>query len=321
VHRDGPFALDLIGSVLAETDGCPVPGAGVLDLADGAVRRFDRTVVAAAGPYALLAAGEGDFDLVEWRSGARVRTVETGLGDPDSHPAGGADHRIAVAADGTVAWEDSRLAVLAPGASEPRRIHVKGIVDPLVEQVRLGGGLVAAREVAFAEGLTQVFQVSRPDGTGVRRVDGQPSAGGWAFDGARLAWATRPCAQTLIQVWDLAGAPPPPEHCVTARPARRAVRIPDTHALPVTLACPPVPAQGCHGYLEAALYKPHGRRLLTDTALQAYTLPAGTTRTVHLRILGRRRLRGLHRLVARAEFINASDLEQSAAARFAVRVG
>jgi hypothetical protein len=325
--RSDPLAIEITGSVLAETGAC-LPGGAVIDLADGSSRRFDKPVLTAAGPYALVDAGPfrfAELRLVDWRTGAPVRSVEENLNDEETGSAPRAERQVAVGPDGTIAWVRSNLFVLPPGAREPREIslYVKGLENELVEQVRLAGGLVATRKVAFPTAAAQAFQVSAPDGSGVRRVDGQYSHGGWAFDGRRLAWATRPCAQTVIQVWDLSGAPPAkaPERCVTASVVRRAVRIRDTHALPVTLRCPATQPQGCDGVADAGLYTPDGRRELTYTAVFPYTLPAGTTRTVHLRILHRARRRGRRRLVADAEFVNPHRGMETKHARFAVRVG
>ncbi len=309
--RDGLADYDLVGSVFSATDGCR-NGGGMLDLADGATGRFDGPVIAAAGRYAVIGMGPVDdlrFEEVDWRSGARVRRL-TDVLDVDR------DRQVSVAEDGTVAWRSLDAEVFAPGAGNPVGVPFPPVPGGSIDdQVRLGGGLLAVRRVTrrdFDDSST--FQVSRPDteptssaGTGGserRGVDGQPVGGGWAFDGRRLAWATRPCGQFVIQVWDLAGAPPPaaPDRCAAPSIDRRPIRMPDRRHLPVTLTCPASPAQGCAGLLFADLQRPGSHRRVASTFLQIYRMPAGATRAVRLAVTAPRRLRRLHRLRAEIEF-------------------
>ena len=240
----------------------------VQDAADGALRRFKGRVLAAAGGYAVVARHLDDVDpvvrLVNWRTGRRVRTLpERAFRFED-------DRQVSVGADGAVA--------LATEQHRPTRDETIG------DQVRLAGGLLAHRRVLRDNSLedNDVFWVSRPDGSQARRVGGQRHGGGWDFDGTRLAWATQPCAQILVQVWDLATAPPPPaaDHCATPRLPRGTVEL-RGRSLRIKLVCPAVPAQGCAGDIVASLYRRHQ---IGQTYAQHVRLPAGAMRTVRLRI-------------------------------------
>jgi hypothetical protein len=277
------------------------------------VGRLGGRVVAAAGRYAVVATGDvGDerFDLVDWRTGARLRRLTDLLSL-------GGDRQVSVSADGTVAWVSLGASVLTPGAREPIRVPFPPVPgEEPGDQLRLGDGLMALRRLTRDDvgDYASTFQVTRPDtqptssaGTGGserRIVDGQRVGGGWAFDGRRLAWATQPCGQFVIQVFDLAGAPPAdaPQRCAVPAIESAPIRMRDTRHLPVTLTCPPTPARGCAGFLGADLRRPGSRRRVASTFLQIVRMPAATTRSVRLAIIKPRRLRDVHRLRAEISF-------------------
>ncbi len=137
------------------------------------------------------------------------------------------------------------LHVVAPGGRTTTR-------PSDAQEVALAGGVLATREHSL--GAFNRFHV------GDRTVDGQDGGFGWAFDGARLAWVAQPCAQTVVQVWDLAGEPPAPAEprCATAAVGR--VRLLGRR-LRVSLSCPAsAPAQGCAGFVRADLLSQRPQR-------------------------------------------------------------
>jgi hypothetical protein len=299
--RDGLVFFDLVGGVFSEGDGC-LTGGGVLDFADGATRRLAGPVVAAAGRYAIVDTGgphDEQLELVDWRSGAPLRRLADLAGIER-------DRQVSVAGDGTVAWASRDAEVLPLGAKDPVAVPFPPVPGgSIADQLRLGGGLLAVRRVT-RRSLEDVhtFQLTGLDGSDRREVDGQRVGGGWAFDGRRLAWATQPCAQFVIEVWDVAGAPPPdaPDRCAAPAIGSEPIRMRDRRLLPVTLTCPASPAQGCAGILGADLQRPGSHRRVASTFLQITRLPAGATRTVRLAVTTPRRLRGLHRLRASIGF-------------------
>ena len=108
---------------------------------------------------------------------------------------------------------DAVINVLAPGADQPRTVPRE---PERTYEVALAAGRLATRTGGGLEDPT-TFQVDD------RKVDGQRTPYGWAFDGTRLAWAAEPCGNPVIQVWDLATDPPPPanDRCIRARLVRR----------------------------------------------------------------------------------------------------
>jgi hypothetical protein len=299
--RDGLVFFDLVGGVFSEGDGC-LTGGGVLDFADGATRRLAGPVVAAAGRYAIVGTGgprDEQLELVDWRSGARLRRLADLVGIER-------DRQVSVAGDGTVAWAGRNAEVVPLGAKDPVAVpfpHVPG--GSIADQVRLGGGLLAVRSVT-RRSLEDVhtFQLTGLDGSDRREVDGQRVGGGWAFDGRRLAWATQPCAQFVIQVWDVAGAPPPdaPDRCAVPAIGSEPIRMRDRRLLPVRLACPASPAQGARAFWARICSGPGAiggspRRSSRSPACRpAPRAPSGSRSP---RLGG---LRGLHRLRASIGF-------------------
>ena len=295
------FRFDLVASVFSTDDDC---GQGsVHDFADQATGLVDGVILAAAGSYAVVAARtdfERNIRLVDWRTGRQIRRL------PDLVLLGDEARQVTVGPDGTVAFvSGDRIRVIAPGGKattlrRPARDEV------IIDQVRIAGGLLAHRRV-FRDDQAEdrdVFWISRFDGSSARRVGGQRNGGGWDFDGAHLTWATQPCAQIVVQHWDLAAAPPPAAaaDCSTPTVDRRPVKMRRARTLPVTLTCPRMPAQGCAGQLHATLRLPRSHTELTETYLTPVRLPAGAQRTVRLKILRSHRLRALRRLQARVEF-------------------
>ena len=134
------------------------------------------------------------------------------------------------------------------------------------------------------------LQVSARDGSGLRTVDAQRGNFGWAFDGTRLAWIAQPCAQTVIQVWDLS-TNPPPARALRPRPAGASLALSRNHRwLNVVLRCPQVPAAGCAGVAQAVLYR--GIRRLASTLSGSYRIEAGKLATVRLDVRGRPHITG-----------------------------
>jgi hypothetical protein len=321
--REGlaPYTLDLIGSVLAEADQCAKAAGGVVDLADGAARRFPGPVLSAAGRFAVVDFGTETVPrlvLVDWRSGARVRSLRDVFANAVSR-------FVAVGDDGTVAWSSGGVSVLAPGASRPRELLGSDLdVGQREDQVRIAGGLVAIRHFDDFDADVDTFHISRPDGSEGRRLDGRRLAGGWAFDGRRLAWATQPCQRVVVQVWDLAAAPPlrASETCGKPSFVHETLHMRDRRTLPLTLTCAPAPAEGCVADVEADLFgsrRSHTRIAYTEPAL--FRLAAGTTRAVHLRVLNRARLRARHRLSADVVLEPPETGNPLESARLDVRVG
>ena len=192
--------------------------------------------------------------------------------------------------------------MLRPGDRRPR---VVGPANDFITQPRIAGGRLAVRRIEST--ARPGFRVSALDGTGPRTVDSQSGRFvdprhvefGWAFDGARVAWIARPCALPTIQVWELAGSPPPPvsETCGrTALPTGRLEFGAGRRTLRVRLSCPAAPVDGCAGDVSAH-FSVRGRAA-GDAYVQAFTLPAGTARTVSLKVVKGSGLRGRTGLTA-----------------------
>lgn len=202
-----------------------------------------------------------------------------------------------IAADGTIAWvEADGVKVLRLGAATPRSVRLPAADG--ITQVRLAGGRLAVHRNDIAG--DNRLRVSAPDGSGARRLAGQRGPLWWDFDGGRLAWVAQPCAQSVIQVWDLEGEPPPAveNHCARPRLVASSLRL--TRAgtrIPIRLSCPPSPERGCAGDVFGEVRS--GARKLAETYWHPYRIAAGETATTEVRIVRHKRLRGARRLVAR----------------------
>jgi len=302
---DDSVRVDLTTGAATPFDPCPSPqgtsgyalraglltcrAGTVIDLGDGSSHRVDERLVAAAGRYAVIA-GTDHLRVVDWRTGAQIRRVR----DVHLSPLA-AD--VGLGEDGTLAWAgDGRIQVLRPGARRPRPV---GNVDEFLNRVQIAGSRLAVRGISD-DGTSRVT-VSGLDRRGSRSVDGQAQRShdpgrtefGWAFDGARVAWVAQPCALPTIQVWDLAEDPPArvSEKCgATQLPAGPLKLSTSRRALGVAATCPAVPADGCAGELSAEFFA--GGRQVGDGYLTAFTVPAGTTKTVRVKVVSPRKLRG-----------------------------
>ena len=195
------FSFTLRGTVLGISGRC-TRKAGVIDLATGETQQMPETIIAAAGPYAAHSPDQDSVIVSDWRTGATITHVR------DISLTVGA-RQVALDADGTVAVaQDEQIRIVAPGAQQPRTIARE---PGRGYDIALAGGRLATLTDAAVGDPT--FQVDD------RTAAGQRSPHGWAFDGTRLAWAAEPCAQPVIQVWDLATDPPPPagDRCNRAR--------------------------------------------------------------------------------------------------------
>jgi hypothetical protein len=276
--------FSLRASVLAMYD-CYGPGI-VIDLADGTRRTLDGHVLDAAGSYAAVIDDNDVLSVVNWRTGAV-------LGTPQKVFLVTGATNVSIDTDGTLVWVEEgqdAMKVLAPGAAAPVVVNVERDGEL---SVRAAGGLIAVRDWTDSRAA---LRVSARDGSGLRTVDAQRGSFGWAFDGTRLAWVAQPCAQTVIQVWDLSTNPPPPtsERCTRARPDELALSR-DRRQLSAVLHCPKVPARGCAGVVKAVLYR--GTRRLASTDSGDYRIEAGKRATVTLLVRGRPHITG--RIVAR----------------------
>jgi hypothetical protein len=260
----------LRGSVLAARR-CYRAGF-VTDLADGTRRAVGPDLLAAAGSYAVARVPEPDrLQALDWRSGAPLGPAHEVTLIPGVS-------NVSIDDDGTVAWIEDGVKLLAPGATAATALPLARERDGVL-QVAAAGGLVAVRDWSGVE--ENRLQVSARDGSGRREVDGQHGSYGWAFDGTRLAWVAQPCGQTVIQVWDLSGDPPPPadDRCAHARPSALTLK---RRRLTVDLRCPRAPAIGCAGFVTAVLYR--GTRRLSSTDTAHYRIEAGRRGTVRLRV-------------------------------------
>jgi hypothetical protein len=290
-------AVTLRGTTLTGRGRCGEQ-TGVMDLADGTVRYLDGRVLDAAGTYAVTVDEHAlRLTVSDWRTGLQITRAENVSLDPVTREA-------SIDADGTVAWmQDGAVQMLAPEATRPREVRFKSGDE--VDEVTLAGGRLATRRTNYD--YDGVLRVSARDGTGARGVETQGGRFGWAFDGDRVAWVAQPCALPVIQVWDLAGDPPPPANarCIRARIVSKALKLNRAASrVPVKLSCPPSPARGCAGELGADLFT-RGHKLV-ETYWVQYRIPAGATRTETLRILRHTRLRGATHLTARVKIDNTS---------------
>ena len=305
----GHFEHELVGTVLAvgQKYGSICQSGAVHDYADGATRRFPGPVLAAAGTYAVVREATR-MALFNWRTGQRLRTLGPG---PFSD---GYKRQVAVDEHGTVVFAalTDRTTRNPFGASD---------------EVRLAGGLLAQRrdiaDTDFDEehGVRShsVFWVSRPDGSQTRRVRGQRTGGGWDFDGRRLAWATQPCMQITIQLWDLAGDPPAPasERCGVPRVRTARLKYRDT-AVSFTAVCPRHPARGCDGDMHAVIRRASGGPRVDLTFKTPIHLAAGDHRGTGVTTGSARALRKI-RGPFRVRFIFESHGRRTAVSRIVRR--
>jgi hypothetical protein len=287
---------ELVGTVLAtgQTIATVCQSGAVHDYADGATRRFAGAVLAAAGTYAVVREAT-EMALYNWRTGQRLRTLGPGPFSDDYW------RQVAVDEHGTVVFAD---------------LASRALDDPFggEDTVRLAGGLLAQRRLIADEDFDEEwgqrshsrFWVSRPDGSATRRLRGQRWGGSWDFDGRRLAWAAQPCMEVRIQVWDLAGDPPPlaSERCGLPRIRNGTVRLDrDQDELLFKATCPRRPVRGCDADMRATLSLRRGGRRITPTnELPAIHMPAGTTDGRWLNVDDSRKLRSV-RGALRARFI------------------
>lgn len=265
--------FELVGTVLTvwQKHGTTCESGTVHDYADGATRQFPGPVLAAAGTYAIVRE-PNKMALYKWRTGQRLRALGPGPFSDDYK------REVAVDGHGTVVF----------GALTDRKTH-----NPFGagDQVRLADGLLAQRRDILDEEIDEElgatshsrFWISRPDGSRTRRVNGQRTGGGWDFDGRRLAWATQPCMQITIQLWDLAGDPPPPasERCGVPRVRDARLKYRDT-AIWFNAVCPRRPARGCDGDMRAELRRPSGGPRVDLTFFTPIHLAAGSRKRVGL---------------------------------------
>jgi hypothetical protein len=242
----------LWGSVL----GC---GRTLTDLADGTTAQLDRDVIAAGGRLALLGRDEkGRFELIDWRSRTPVRTL------PDLES-------VSIGEDGTVVYSAaSNLYLLAPGG-RPKEIRLSPTPEYVYGadvQVRVAGGRLAVRRGKF-------LTLAGVDGTRAITVEASDLIYAWSFDGARLAWWTRPCARGYVVAWDVAEAPPEGPRTDCALPAITKARMKGS-TLELTLRCPAEPADGCAG------------DAFTRKVGWPYRIAAGHTGHARLRLRGKR---------------------------------
>jgi hypothetical protein len=267
------FDFELIGTVIStgQKYGTVCQSGTVHDLADGATRQFPGPVLAAAGTYAVVREAT-QMALFNWRTGQRLRTLGPG---PFSD-----DYRRQVTVD-------ERGTVVFAALTDRTTRNPFGATD----EVRLADGLLAQRREIADEEFDEehgarthgMFWVSRPDGSQTRRVRGQRIGGGWDFDGRRLAWATQPCMQITIQLWDLAGDPPAPasERCGVPRVRTARLKYRDT-AVWFKAVCPRHPARGCDGDMRAVLRRPSGGPRVDVTFATEIHMAAGTRKRVGL---------------------------------------
>ena len=98
------------------------------------------------------------------------------------------------------------------------------------------------------------------------------------FDGARVAWASTPCALVEIAVWDLAGAPPTlPLRCDLAKPRSTRIHLQEDEdglfGRP-RLRCPAASRHGCRGEWRL-VRRSRGRQL--EMARGFFQIAPGTT--------------------------------------------
>lgn len=287
---------------------------GLLDLATGAVTRLaEGAVLALAGSRAVLATPKkgtvrATYRLADWRTGALVRPL------PGFTRYGDDERRIALAADGTVAYTTlGGVETIGPGGAR-RVLRRKPGEEEIAQELLFAGPLLAEWRVERSNGSDDRawVRIQRPDGTGARTVVPQLVGGGWSAANGRVAWAVRPCAQTVVQVWDLAGPPPAPapDLCTLGRLSTAPVRLTRGGRLPIAVTCPPAPAQGCAGDVLAELRPAAVRREVGETFLTPYEVPAGTTRTLNLQFPGDQRPPArLRRFVARVALDTRSAVD------------
>ena len=282
------FNFSLRGAVLGITGRC-TRDDGVIDLATGETRRVPERIITAAGRFAVQYLNEQTLIVSDWRTGATVTRVDNVSLSPGAR-------EVALDEDGTLAWaRDSLISVLAPGADQPRMVTRD---RDRTYDVALAGGRLATRTGGAAGDAT--FQLDD------RKVTGQRTPYGWAFDGTRLAWAAEPCGSPVVQVWDLATDPPPPadDRCIRARVVPASAKLSRQGAMvTVRLSRPPTPVRGCAGEVAADLF---AGPALARTGWYEIRVPAGTTAVERLRVEHHGRLRGHKRLVARVKVDNRS---------------
>jgi hypothetical protein len=309
----------LSGSVLALADFCRERTA-ITDLDDGTIATIDGMAAVVGGTYAAVQEYEDrwmdDTVEVDWRTGRRIRSISPEVGSLD-----GADGRVALDPDGALVYFGENGVSVAPLPPARATRIAPAMPSPTDEDVSLdgtlatGGGLVAQRiEDDTSESIWPTFAVTGRDGSARRTLTGQrePRDSRWGFDGTHLAWVAQPCAQPVIQVWDLAGPPPAsvPDGCAMPEVARRSIGY-RRGSLRVPMTCPATATLDCAGTLSGSA---------PDAYLHDVRLPAGTTQTVALKVVSPRSLRGRRGFTVTLRIHGAERMQHVSSGSAEVRV-
>jgi hypothetical protein len=188
--------------------------------------------------------------------------------------AGHEAYRIAAPFADVDIQEDGKVAftIPEPGESGRARIAWASLDEPVAHVVGTARGypslLIASDRIAVRDGPAasrQPLKVLTLSGQVQARALDEAPIGSFDFDGARLAWASQPCADAHVLAWDLSQPRPPAAPrgaCPAAMvdQARLAIRTDRRTAL--WMRCAPRGALGCMGKL----------RLLADAGTARYLI-------------------------------------------------
>lgn len=173
---------------------------------------------------------------------------------------------FAIQPDGKVAYSvregDSAARVAWASPEEPHAHPGPRFPTPSV-YVRIERDLIGVRARAYGTERLSTFAVADLAGRELARHDDASTMADWDFDGARLAWATRPCERAAIVAWDFAADARPPTlpggRCPLPAITTRSASL-DGKTFRLGLRCPAEPALGCIGRIRLVARSARGER-------------------------------------------------------------
>jgi hypothetical protein len=307
------------------TTGACTGSFTLTDLRTGTQRPFGETSPSLAGRYLATVAQATGIPRQDNPARLVVRDLETGteayrIDVPSPNPVDAYFFTSRVQADGTAVVQSGSGAWWA------------SVAEPFLHPMQAPGAVVniVGGRVAFVAGprLGREVTVTDLTGTVLAKVPVAPTLGRVAFDGRRVAWASRPCQDAVVVVREVADADGPlPSTAPCPAPAisRKTRKADDAFAFSVKLSCPATPALGCAGTLHLVGRQQRGKagRGTRELAVVPYALAGGATRVFAIRLTrgGITFLRAARRVdvTARTIAIKRADGAQGARARTSAR--
>jgi hypothetical protein len=230
----------------------------------------------------------------------------------------------AIQPDGKVAYaqrEGESGARVAWASPEEPHAHPGALFPTPSLQVRIARDLIAVQARSYGSERLATFSVADLAGRELASQSDSSVIAQWDFDGARLAWATRPCERAAVVAWDLADARPPalPEgRCPLPAITTRSTSL-SGKTFRIALRCPAKPALGCLGRMRLVARTSRGERY--GLGIARYEVAPGATGalTVNLSKARRAFVRRHRRVTVAATAIGESRSGLDIAGEFLTR--